>query len=364
MCTRQRVRWPLVFALLLISIPGISRAGDLGVALRAGPPTGKLAGRVVEAATGDPLPGVQIFIEATAQGAVTDPDGYYAIINIRPGLYTVTFRYVGFATQTFTEVPIEPDKTFTLDVQMTEEVIEGQEVVITAERPIVQMDRTTTTAYVGEKEIQALPVTNLQEIIDLQAGVVDGHFRGGREGEVLYMVNGIPINNVYDNSQGISIEKNMVQGLEVISGVFNAEYGQAMSGVVNIVTKDAPREWTGELQAEVGAIASGRKLTFVERMAEPGAALLPEDFTNVQVPYHEAAGLYDRQDLQVSIGGPIIRDRLGIRLTGRYQLDESDDISRRLFMPSDSSQNLNSGDPARFLIESTGGLHRAAHRSE
>ncbi len=51
---------------------------------------------------------------------------------------------------------------------------------------------------------------------------------------------------------------------------------------------------------------------------------------------HEAAGMMDRQDVQLSIGGPILRDRLGIRLTGRYLYEEGDDISRRLFMPSDS----------------------------
>lgn len=315
---------------------------------------GKIAGVVTEEETGEPLPGVQVVIEETGQGTVTNEDGYYAIINVRPGSYTVTFRFVGFATKTFTEVPVEPDKTYTLDVAMAVEVIEGEEVIVTAERPIVQMDRTTTTAYVDEKQIQDLPVSNLSEIIDLQAGVVDGHFRGGREGEVMYMVNGIPINNPYDNSQGISIEKNMVQGLEVISGVFNAEYGQAMSGVVNIVTKDAPREWTGEVQAEVGAIASGRSLEFVEREVPPGNELRPDDFATVYVPYHEAAGPLDRQDLQLSIGGPILPDRLGIRLTGRYLYEEGDDISRRLFMPSDSSQNLNSGDPSRFVLESTG----------
>ncbi len=315
---------------------------------------GKLVGHVTEAATGEPLPGVQIFVVETNQGTVTDTEGYYSLINIKPGDYTVVFRFVGFATSTFTDVPVEPDKTYTLDVEMAEEIIEGEEVVVTAERPIVQMDRTTTTAFVGEKEIQALPVTNLSEIIDLQAGVVDGHFRGGRDGEVMYMVNGIPINNPYDNSQGISIEKNMVQGLEVISGVFNAEYGQAMSGIVNIVTKDSPHEWSGEIQAEIGAIASTRNLEFVERNAPAGSELRLSDFDSVHVPYHEAAGAFDRQDLQVSLGGPLIGDRLGFRLTGRYRYEESDDISRRLFMPTDSSQNLNSGNPDTFVIESNG----------
>ena len=340
----QTLAVALTLVLSALPSPGAAAVG----------PTGKIAGQVTDATTGEPLPGVQIIIEELNQGTVTDIDGYYALLNVKPGDYTVTFRYIGFATQTFKEVPVVVDKTYTLDVKMSEEVIQGEEVVVTAERPIVQMDRTTTTAFVSEKEIQELPVTNLSEIIDLQAGVVDGHFRGGRAGEVMYMVNGIPINNPYDNSQGINIEKNMVSGLEVISGVFNAEYGQAMSGVVNIVTKDAPREWTGDFQAEVGAIASDRKLEFVEREVDPGEELRPDAFKSVFVPYNEAAGTLDKQDLQLSIGGPILKDKLGIRLTGRYLNEESADISRRLFMPTDSSENLNSGDPSRFLIESTG----------
>lgn len=351
---RKFVSFLAFLGIALIAFPVAGVPFALASETPEGLANGKIAGRVTEATTGEPLPGVQVFIVETQQGTVTDVDGYYALINVRPGNYTVSFRFVGFATQTFTDVPVEPDKTYTLNVEMAEEVIEGEEVVVTAERPIVQMDRTTTTAYVGEKEIQSLPVTNLSEIIDLQAGVVDGHFRGGRAGEVMYMVNGIPINNPYDNSQGISIEKNMVQGLEVISGVFNAEYGQAMSGVVNIVTKDAPRQWTGEVQAEVGAIASTRDLEFVRRLTPPGAELRPDDFESEFLPYHEAAGTLDRQDLQVSVGGPILRDRLGFRLTGRYLYEEGDDISRRLFMPIDSSQNLNSGDRTNFLVESTG----------
>lgn len=171
---RQFVSFLILIGIALTSWPAAGAASDVSAVSHAVLANGKIAGRVTEATTGEPLPGVQVFITDTQQGTVTDVDGYYAIINVRPGNYTVSFRFVGFTTQTFTDVPVEPDKTYTLDVEMSEEVIEGEEVVVTAERPIVQMDRTTTTAYVGEKEIQALPVTNLSEIKDLQAGVVDG----------------------------------------------------------------------------------------------------------------------------------------------------------------------------------------------
>ncbi len=315
--------------------------------------TGKVAGRVVDL-SGEPLPGVQIMIEETGQGTVSDANGYYSIVNIKPGTYVVMFRYVGFATTRVENVEVIIDKTTTIDVEMQEEVIQGQEVVVTAERPIVEMDRTTTTSFVDQKQLETLPVRSLGDVINLQAGVVEGHFRGGRSGEVAYLVNGVPITNPYSNSAAFEVEKNMVSGLEVISGVFGAEYGQAMSGVVNIITKDVPRDWSGSVSGELGGILSTREVEFVERTAPAGATLGLGDFQSVYVPYYKAANPIGRRDVQLTLGGPIIREKLGIQVTGRYVYDESHVIGRRLFMPSDSSRNITSDAPEAWVIESTG----------
>lgn len=326
--------------------------------------TGKIAGEVTIEGTRDGLPGVQVFIQGTSQGTVTDVDGHYQIIDIKPGTYTVVFRFVGFAEVRTENVQVIVDKTTTVNASMREEVYEGEEVVVVAERPIVQMDRTTTTSFVDEAEIATLPVVSIGQIINLQAGVVDGHFRGGRQGEVSYLVNGVPINNPYSNSAAFEVEKNMISGLEVISGVFNAEYGQAMSGVVNIVTKDVPNAWTGSLSTELGAIASGRELEFVKRLADPGIGLRATDFTSEMVPYAEAAGFPGRQDAQLSLGGPILKEKLGFRFTGRYWYEEGHTIGRRLFAPTDSSMNLNSGNPDTWFIASTGDQSFAPSRNE
>ena len=342
----QRFTKALVGMLVALLVTPVAFAGT----------TGKVAGRVTDAATGDPIPMVQVIIEETNQGTVTDAEGYYSIINVKPGDYTVRFQFVGYARHTIESVQVIVDQTRTLDVQMQEEVIEGQEIVVTAERPLVEMGRTTTTSYVDEKQMEALPVTNVGEVVNMQAGVVDGHFRGGRTGEVMYLVNGVPINNPMDNGAGITVEKNMVQGLEVISGVFNAEYGEAMSGVVNIVTKGVPNNWRGSLQADVGSIASGRKVEFVERVADADLQFYTvDDFRSVEVPLYEAADLPNWQNYQFDIGGPIFGDKLGLRLTGRYRHSESHVIGRDLFAPGDSSMNLNTQlPPEQWVIESTG----------
>ncbi|MEM6648549.1 MAG: TonB-dependent receptor, partial [Bacteroidota bacterium] len=203
-------------------MPGPSHAAEVLT-------TGKIAGRVIDAATGESLPGAQIFIEETQQGTVSDMDGNYIILNIRPGAYTVRAQMVGFARKTVEDVRVNIGETTRIDFEMREEVFEGEEIVVTAEREIVQVDRTTTTAFVDSEQLEALPVQTVQGAINLQAGVVAGRFRGGRTGEVATFINGVPINNVFNNSQSFEVEQNMVSQIEVISGVFAAEYGQAMS---------------------------------------------------------------------------------------------------------------------------------------
>lgn len=316
---------------------------------------GKIAGRVVDAATGDPLPGVNVIIEGTTQGTATDMDGEYVIIRVRPGTYAVKAQFLGFQTQVISNVEVIIDQTTRVDFRLGEEVLVGEEVVVTAERPIVQIDRTTTTAVVGEEQLEALPVLGINDAINLQAGVVDGRFRGGRSGEVAYLINGMPINNAFNNQASFEIEQNMVSNLQVISGVFNAEYGQAQSGVVNIVTKDIPDKWSGNVLTYAGTKVSSRELAFLNRTAAAGNTLTVDDFTTETYTYNELSSLRSLTDLQFSIGGPLLNDRLGLQVTARWLEDDGNLYGRNLFVPSDSSTGLNTGrDPRTWNIESNG----------
>lgn len=332
----------LLFALLMISDP-----------LLAGT-KGKIAGKVVDE-SGEPLIGVQVFIEGTTKGVLTDIDGKYTIVNLDPGKYTVVFSYIGFATTRVQEVEVIVDKTTEVDVTLVEEVIEGQEIVVTAERPIVEKDRTTTTAYISSEQLEALPIVNLSEAINQQAGVVDGHFRGGRIGEVSYLVNGVPINNAFSNGASFDVEQNMVSSLEVISGVFNAEYGQALSGVVNIVTKGVGSEWNGNFLGYAGTIVSNRELEFVTRNTDQTSFLGVGDFSSQKFSYTEASSTFQDRDMQVSLGGPIIKDKLGIQGTLRYVSSPGHLIGRDLYRPSDLQSGVSgSGDPSTWLLNASG----------
>ena len=233
-------RW---LALLLVAF--------LPISLWAGT-TGKIAGLVTDQQTGEPLVGVNVYLEGQPFGGATDVDGYYYILNVPPGTYTVVAQIVGYQDVRYTNVQVNVDLTTKLNFGLGSQAIEGEEVTVTAERPLVQMDVTASSTQVSSAEIEALPVDNFNEVVELQAGVVDGHFRGGRLGEVSYMIDGIPVNDPYNNGMTVAVENSMIQQLEVISGTFNAEYGQAMSGIVNIVTREGGNDYEGNVQAYAG----------------------------------------------------------------------------------------------------------------
>ena len=109
--------------------------------------TGRLAGRITDTATGEPLPFVNVVIMGTTLGAASDIDGYYSIINIPPGNYTVKASAIGYNSVSFQEVKVSIDLTTTIDFQLSEESVElGEEVVVVATRPLVRMDLTSSTS--------------------------------------------------------------------------------------------------------------------------------------------------------------------------------------------------------------------------
>jgi len=200
--------------------------------------TGKIAGTVRDV-KGQPVPFANVVLVGQPKGAATDMEGDYIILNVAPGSYSLKFTCVGYAGLQVDKVLVSVDLTTRRDAVLKEGALAGEEMTIVAERALVQVDQTYSASYVDANQLKAMPVTELSQVVSLQAGVVDGHFRGGRSGEVLYLVDGIPVTDVYDGSKGVDVQVSMVQELQVLSGTFNAEYGQAMSGVVNTITRDA-----------------------------------------------------------------------------------------------------------------------------
>lgn len=237
----------LLFITILLSIANLTFGGT----------TGKLTGKIIDKSTGEPLPFVNVLIEGTMLGAATDLNGNYVILNIPPGKYKVKARYVGYRTVVVENVIISIDLTTRQNFQLSPETIKLKEIVVNGSKELIRKDVTATEARVTASEIAKLPVASLSGVIQLQAGVTTGaggdfHIRGGRSSEISYWVNGISITDAYDHSNGLEIDNNSVQELQVISGTFNAEYGQAMSGIINTVTKEGGQSYKGFMQIYSG----------------------------------------------------------------------------------------------------------------
>ncbi|MGE5409730.1 MAG: TonB-dependent receptor [Clostridiales bacterium] len=230
--------------------------------------TGKITGIVKDKKTGEPLIGINVYTEDRRFGATTDISGYYVILNVPPGKYTLLASMTGYQTVKINDVEILADKTTKIDIQIEEQsTVLSQEVVVQAERPLVQKDLTSSELSVGSEQIKNLPVENLNDILQQKAGVITDatggiHIRGGRTSEVGYLVDGIPVSDNYVGEQSIdgryagaqsqSIDVQSMEEVKVISGVFNAEYGQAMSGIVDVITKQGSDKFKANINLSSG----------------------------------------------------------------------------------------------------------------
>ncbi len=277
--------------------------------------SGKLKGRIVDP-KGEPLIGANILVQGTITGTTSDLDGYYNILNLRTGTYSVEYRYVGFQTKIVKNIKIIPDQTTEINVTLSEEAIQSQTVTVVAQKPIVEFNQTSSVVNVSKEDMQNLPVQSLNEIVNLQAGVIDGHFRGGRIGEVQYQVDGVTVNNPYDNSSTLQLDKSILQEVQVISGTFDAKYGEAMSGVVNAVL----RTGTENFQYS-GEIYTGDYYT--------------TDVT--RYPFNNTFRPAQIQNYQLTISGPAILNNTTFFLSGRRYLNDGYLFGIRRFIPTDTS---------------------------
>jgi len=301
----------LPYLLLFLALLAFTTASPL----QAGT-TGKISGRVIDKDTGEGLPFANVTLVGTNWGAATDQEGYYVIINVPPSTYNLSVSYVGYATLRVGSVVVSVDRTTKQNFKLTIQAFEGEEVAVVAERPAIEIDRTHTASVMSTETVDLMPVTEVSEVIELQSGVVSTggelHFRGGRGREVAYLIDGVPVQNAYSQSGGnnIAIENSMIQELEVISGTFNAEYGSAQSGVVNIVTKRPDKTFSGSVKIYGGEWFSQQDETYI------GISQIN--------PLAE-------KDINVSLSGPLFSEKVGFFVNARYNNWESLDWYERRY---------------------------------
>ncbi|NIA28820.1 MAG: TonB-dependent receptor [Actinobacteria bacterium] len=211
--------------------------------------TGKIAGTVKDANTGEALPGVNVVILSTSMGAATDLDGNYFIINIPPGTYSVKASMMGYEDVTKTEVMVNADHTTTIGFDLKVSTIVGQEVTIVAQKEIVPMDVSASRIVAEAQEIARVPVvTDIAQYINLQAGIEGDIIRGGGLDQTQFMMDGLMVVDNRANKPLMMVNLSAVKELNIIKGGFNAEYGNVRSGLINVITKEgSPTEYNGSI---------------------------------------------------------------------------------------------------------------------
>lgn len=235
---------------------------------------GKISGTVRDRKTGEVLLGANIVVKETTLGAATNEDGFYYILRVPPGMHELQVSLIGYKNVTIRGVRVQIDLTTEINVQLEQSSVEMNEVIITAEQKLVQKDVTSTRRTVSRETMRETPgLESAGDIFKLQAGAIlssvpqtlrladgsqlqvrdeslkDIHIRGGRGGEILYMVDGMPVTHpIYGGRDVLDLNVVDVENVELLTGAFNAEYGQAQSGVVNITTRSGGEHYKGGIE--------------------------------------------------------------------------------------------------------------------
>jgi len=281
----QRIPSTVSKFILMFLLSSLTYAGE----------TGKISGRIIDQRTGEALIGANVvivskWVSGTEEkidnilGASTDIEGEYFILNIPPGEYSVKASYIGYQEKILTGVRVDVDKTTKVDFELSEKTYQTEEILVVAHEPSrVEQDLTATKqVYNISDVVSSAGVADISDILELQADVIDDHFRGGRVGESVYLLGGATIVNPLNNQRAFSPIVTGLEQVEVYTSGFSAEYGNAQSGVVNMVTKEGSSQWESRMEFSLtppqyktwdGSIYSASNLMFYDELKNTKAWL-------------------------------------------------------------------------------------------
>lgn len=224
----RSIHYLIVIIMLAINLPVFGTAG------------GKITGIAKDIETGAPLVGVTVMLKGTNIGTMTDENGKFLILNVPPGNYDVLASYIGYSKLTIRNVRVKIDQTTNLIIELKPEAVEGEVVEVIAKRPPIELDLTASKETVLAKEISEGWARDLKDVISELPGVnINGGIRGGFGLDVAYNLNGMDLRDVGSNSNFTGINLTTIQSIEVLTGGWNAEYGQANGALINVISKTA-----------------------------------------------------------------------------------------------------------------------------
>ncbi|MBW7995560.1 MAG: TonB-dependent receptor plug domain-containing protein [Candidatus Glassbacteria bacterium] len=226
--------------------------------------TGKIEGVVTDKESGAPMAGAQVTVQSTTLGNITNAEGYFFILNVPPGSRSLRFNFTGYAPAVVEGVQVQAGNTARVNAAMEMATFQMEMLVIEADpEPMVPRDNVQTKQRLQSNFGESMPVNSLNEALSFKAGVVGdeaGRFsiRGGRLGKEAVYIDGILVrayaeqsylsDKVTSDNSPLVVGKNSVEEVNVITGGFNAEYGQAQSGVINIISREGADNLGGAVQ--------------------------------------------------------------------------------------------------------------------
>jgi hypothetical protein len=239
--------------------------------------TGKIAGTIKDKTTGEPLPEAIIILDGTSLRTSSDTNGHYTILSIQPGIYNLQVSYIGYRKVTITNIHVDIDQTAWVNIGLESQTAETGDSVVIAEERIIRPGVANSNVTISEKDIQRLPVNDVASAIGLQAGIRGGRYpnpgssissdydltytigkigvqgdlniRGGEGDNILFMIDGVIMRDPRNNVPVTSLPLSAIKEVSVERSGFNAEYGQAQSGIINIITREGDKQkYSGSLQ--------------------------------------------------------------------------------------------------------------------
>ena len=216
--------------------------------------SGAIEGRVRDAATGQPVAGARIEVVGAGLSTESDSSGAFRVTEVRAGSHVVEIRAVGYAMARFRGVTVRAGETYRLDVALRTVTVSVDSIVVTtAPDAVLDPLNTATSQHISAEDLRRLPVSSIAEALTLSAGAVGESYRGGRIGEESFVLDGLGVKNHLDASTGtlgLRVPPDFLTEAALVTDGFSARYGQALSGMVNVVTRDGGDRWHGRAAFE------------------------------------------------------------------------------------------------------------------
>lgn len=226
--------------------------------------SGKISGRITDKENGESLIGASVIIQEIKMGASTNIDGEYFILNVPPGTYTLTVSMLGYGKINSANVSVTIDRTTTKNFALEPSSVVGDVVNIVAERPVVEKDLTASEQVVTKQVLENSGVRTIKDVLETQSGffsdnsslawqrgATKAYVRGSTAVQAVYMIDNLSVNSglVSDNYSGFNTST--IEQISVLTGGYNAEYGEGRSAVINIVSKEASTGLHGTMLARL-----------------------------------------------------------------------------------------------------------------